>query len=116
MSASVVCMFIHHLHAWYPRKPEKGIEFLELELQRVMSHLVISGNPSPWKNNNYSWQRIHLSSPDFGVSMYPFIAFLALSGPLFPLVLADYFLLSAEIPPNSSFNLSQSPAYSVHST
>lgn len=37
-------VFVHHVHAWYPRKPERVLGPLELKLQTVVSCYVGAGN------------------------------------------------------------------------
>lgn len=35
------CIYMHHVHAWYPQRPEEGNRSLELELQTVVTVWVL---------------------------------------------------------------------------
>lgn len=37
-------MYVHHMRAWYPQKPEETSDPLELELQAVVSRHVGAGH------------------------------------------------------------------------
>jgi hypothetical protein len=40
----LVWMSVHHMHAWYPQRPEEDVGSPDLELQMVMSCPVGTGN------------------------------------------------------------------------
>lgn len=44
MSVLPMCMYVHHTNAWLLRKPEEGLDDLELELKRTIGHDVDSRN------------------------------------------------------------------------
>lgn len=44
MSALPAHMYMHHIHAWHPKKSEGGIGSQEQELQGVVSHHVCAQN------------------------------------------------------------------------
>lgn len=47
------CMYVYCRHAWYPQRPEEGVNPLELELSMVVSHHVGAWNQTRvlWKSS-----------------------------------------------------------------
>lgn len=60
-----VCLSVHHMHAWWPKRSEEGLSSLELQLQAVVSCHVIAGKWAQvrFQSHGCSWLINHLSSP-----------------------------------------------------
>lgn len=62
MDVLLECMYMHHLHGWYPDSPEKVFSLLELELHVVATHHVCGRNwtepGSPERPEKYSVSKL----------------------------------------------------------
>ena len=56
MGISLACVFVHHIHAWCPQRPEEGMKSLALELQMFVDyHVGVSKQTWVlWKSRHYS--------------------------------------------------------------